>query len=132
MISQILFALLLGIAVFLFVKNVRRVIRNIRLGRKSDRTDQSAKRWMTMVRVALGQSKMVRRPVAGVLHILVYAGFVIINIEVLEIVIDGLFGTHRILNFAGSLYNFLIGGFEILAILVLLSCVIFLVRRNVL
>ncbi len=86
---------------------------------------------MTMIRVALGQSKMVTKPIAGFLHIIVYAGFVIINIEVLEILIDGLFGTHRILSFVGPLYDFLIGSFEILALLVLLACVVFLVRRNI-
>jgi len=85
-----------------------------------------------MVRVALGQSKMVVRPIAGFLHILVYVGFVIINIEVLEIVIDGLIGTHRVFAFMGAFYSFLIGSFEILAFLVLLACVLFMIRRNVL
>jgi hypothetical protein len=79
--------------------------------------------------VALGQSKMVVRPVAGFLHIVVYAGFVIINIEVLEIIIDGIFGTHRVLSFLGGFYNFLIGSFEILAVLTWLGCAIFLARR---
>jgi ferredoxin len=83
-----------------------------------------------LVRVALGQSKMVVRPIAGILHIIVYAGFVIINIEVLEILIDGLFGTHRVLSFTGALYDFLIASFEWLALGVLLACVVFLVRRN--
>ena len=82
-----------------------------------------------MVRVALGQSKMVVRPVAGILHILLYVGFVIINIEVIEIIIDGIFGTHRVFSFMGSFYNFLIGSFEVLALLVLVSCVIFLVKK---
>ena len=87
-----------------------------------------------MFRVALGQSKMSRRPVAGVLHIIVYLGFLIINIEVIEIVIDGIFDTHRFLAsvLPSSLYNFLIGSFEVLAILVLVSCIIFLIRRNLL
>ncbi|MBP6698464.1 MAG: (Fe-S)-binding protein, partial [Flavobacteriales bacterium] len=83
-----------------------------------------------MARVALGQSKMVVRPVAGILHIIVYAGFVIINIEVLEIIIDGVFGTHRVLSFLGGFYDFLIGGFEWLALGVWVACAIFLVRRN--
>lgn len=87
---------------------------------------------MTMIRVALGQSKMVVRPVAGIMHIFVYVGFVIINIEVLEILIDGIFGTHRIFSSIGPLYNFLIGSFEILAFLVTLGCAVFLIRRNVL
>ena len=84
-----------------------------------------------MMKVALGQSKMVARPIAGVLHIFVYAGFVIINIEVLEILIDGIAGTHRVFSFGGTLYNILIASFEILAILVWIACVIFLIRRNV-
>lgn len=85
-----------------------------------------------MSMIALGQSKMVSRPVAGVLHILVYVGFLIINIEVLEIIIDGLFGTHRIFAFAGGLYDFLIGSFEILAFLVLVSVIVFWIRRMIL
>ncbi len=86
-----------------------------------------------MFRVAMGQSKMTRRPVAGVLHIIVYLGFLIINIEVIEIVVDGIFGSHRFLStvLPIGLYNFLIGSFEILAILVLVACLIFLIRRNV-
>ena len=87
---------------------------------------------MTMIRVALGQSKMVVRPVAGIMHIFVYVGFVIINIEVLEILIDGVAGTHRIFSFMGPLYDFLIGSFEILALLVLIGCIVFLARRNIL
>jgi heterodisulfide reductase subunit C len=85
-----------------------------------------------MVMVALGQSKMVKRPISGVLHIFVYAGFVIINIEILEILIDGIFGTHRVFAPIGQLYSFLIGSFEILAFLVLFGCAIFLIRRNIL
>jgi len=131
-ISNLIFALCLGGAAFLFGKNVIKIKRNIMLGRAIDRSDRPTERWMTMARVALGQSKMVVRPVAGFLHILVYVGFVIINIEVLEIVIDGLFGTHRVFAFMGGFYNFLIGSFEILALLVLVSCVIFLIRRNLL
>lgn len=131
MISQILFALILGAAVFLFTSNIKKVIRNIRLGRELDRSDRPTDRWKMMARVALGQSKMVIKPVAAILHIFVYVGFVIINIEVVEILIDGLLGTHRVFSFVGPLYNVLIGSFEVLGLLVLLSCVIFLVRRNV-
>ncbi len=87
---------------------------------------------MTMFRVALGQSKMVVRPVAGIMHIFVYVGFIIINFEVLEILIDGVLGTHRVFSFIGFLYDFLIGSFEILALLVLIGCVVFLIRRNIL
>ena len=131
-VSNLIFALCLGMASFLFGKNVLKVRRNIMLGRDIDRSDRSTDRWITMARVALGQSKMVVRPVAGFLHILVYVGFVIINIEVLEIVIDGLIGTHRVFAFMGAFYNFLIGSFEILAFLVLVACVLFMIRRNVL
>ena len=81
--------------------------------------------------IALGQSKMVKRPVAGLLHIIVYAGFIIINIEVLEIIIDGLFGTHRVFSFLGGFYGFLIGSFEILAVLVLVAVIVFWIRRNI-
>ena len=130
MVAQIIFIVLLSAATVLFTKNVRKVIRNIRLGRDLDRSDNSGARWMVMTKVALGQSKMVKRPVAGILHIFVYVGFVIINIEVLEIIIDGIFGTHRVFSFIGPLYNVLIGSFEILAFLVLVACVIFLIRRN--
>ncbi len=89
-------------------------------------------RWMQMAKVALGQSKMVTRPVAGIMHIFIYAGFIIINIEVLEIIVDGIFGTHRVFAPLGWLYDFLIGSFEILAASVLVACIVFLARRNVL
>ncbi|WP_316744502.1 4Fe-4S dicluster domain-containing protein [Pedobacter antarcticus] len=131
MISQILFIAIIIAAVVLFSINVKKVIRNIRLGRDADRSDQPSKRLMTMLKVAFGQSKMVVRPIPAALHFVVYAGFVIINIEVLEIMIDGIFGTHRIFGGLGTLYNFLIGSFEILALGVWLACVIFLIRRNI-
>ncbi len=130
-ISNIVFAVLLIGAAALFGFQVSKIRRNILLGKDVDRNDRSGERWKLMARVALGQSKMVTRPVSGLLHILVYAGFVIINIEVLEIVIDGVFGTHRVLSFMGGFYSFLIGSFEILALLVLLACVVFLIRRNI-
>jgi len=129
---NILFAILLLAGIGFFVKNIKKIGRNIRLGKDVDRTDHSAQRWGNMARIALGQSKMVQRPVAGLLHILVYVGFLIINIEVLEIIIDGLFGTHRVFAVAGGLYDFLIGSFEILAFLVLVSVIIFWIRRMVL
>jgi heterodisulfide reductase subunit C len=128
-ISQALFALALGIAVYYFARNVRRMRRNIFLGRDWEVQGTPAMRWKNMFRVALGQSKMVTRPIAGFFHILIYAGFVLINIEVLEIMIDGLFGTHRVLAIFGPLYDVAIGFFEILALLVLVSCVVFLFRR---
>jgi heterodisulfide reductase subunit C len=114
--------------------NIRKISRNIKLGKDVNRADNKSERLKNMMMIALGQSKMVKRPVSGFLHIIVYAGFLIINIEVLEIIIDGLFGTHRI--FQGLLgdvfYGFLIGTFEILAALVFLAVVIFWLRRNVL
>lgn len=131
MISSIVFIALFVAAVVLFSINARRIRRNILLGRDEDRTDRPAERWATMARVALGQSKMVVRPVAGILHILVYAGFVIINIEMLEIIIDGIFGTHRVFSFLGGFYDFLIASFEWLALGVWVSCAILLVRRNI-
>ncbi|MFM7217968.1 MAG: 4Fe-4S dicluster domain-containing protein, partial [Bacteroidota bacterium] len=131
MIAQLLFLLLSVTAIGVFVRNIRKVIRNIRLGRPTDRSDRSGERWITMLRVALGQSKMVVRPVAGVFHIFVYVGFVIINLEVMEIIIDGLFGTHRVFSFIGPAYDFLIASFEVLAFLVLVGVVVFLLRREV-
>lgn len=134
MIAQIAFVLVLATGIFLFAKRIREIRRNIGIGRKEDRTDRSSERWKTMISVALGQSKMVKRPVSGFLHLLVYVGFVLINIEVLEIIIDGITGQHRIFAHLGlgAAYNFLIACFEVLALGVLVSCVIFLIRRNVL
>jgi heterodisulfide reductase subunit C len=133
MISSIVFSIVLACAVFFFWKNVAKITRNIRLGKALDRSDRKGERLKTMVRVALGQSKMVVRPVAGLLHIVVYVGFILINIEVVEIVVDGVFGTHRFLApILGMAYNAMIGFFEVLALLVLISCVVFLIRRNVL
>ena len=129
--DNIFFALLLAAGIGYFTINVKKLIRNIKLGHDIDRTDNSSERWKNMTMVALGQSKMVKRPVAGFLHIIVYVGFVIINIEVIEIIIDGLFGTHRVLSFMGGFYNVLIGSFEILAFLVLVAVIIFWIRRNV-
>lgn len=131
-IPGIIFALIMGLGLGFFIRNVKKLKRNIRLGKSLDRSDRKPERWKHMAMVALGQSKMVKRPVAGILHILVYAGFLIINIEVLEIVLDGLLGTHRIFSFAGPIYDFLIGAFEILAFLVLVSVIIFWIRRMVL
>ncbi len=130
-IPNILFAILLVVGIGFFTKNVKKLIRNIKLGKDIDRSDNSSQRWKNMANVALGQSKMVSRPVAGILHIIVYLGFIIINIEVIEIIIDGLFGTHRVFAFAGGLYSFLIGSFEILAFLVLISVIIFWIRRMI-
>jgi len=131
MIGQAIFIIILGFAVYLFSRNVGKIRRNILLGKDTDRSDQPGLRWKTMAKVALGQTKMVKRPVAAVMHFFIYMGFIIINIEVMEIVIDGIFGTHRIFSKLGGLYNLLIGGFEILAVLVLVACVVFLCRRNI-
>ncbi len=131
-IDNIAFAILLIIGIGFFVKNSKKIVRNIKLGKKIDRFDLSNERFKNMLKIALGQSKMVKRPVAGILHIIVYAGFIIINIEVLEIIIDGLFGTHRVFSVLGGFYSFLIGSFEILALLVLASVIIFWIRRMVL
>lgn len=132
MVSQIIFIAITLAGIALFSYNLKKVIRNIRLGRPANRSDQPQKRFMTMLKVAFGQTKMFFRPIPALLHLIVYAGFVIINIEVLEIMIDGIFGTHRIFGGLGMFYNVLIGSFEILALGVWLACAIFLIRRNVL
>lgn len=133
MILQILFIVLLGAAVYLFSRNAAKIRRNILLGRDADRSDRPGERLITMLKVAFGQTKMAVRPVPAILHFIVYAGFIIINIEVLEIMIDGVAGTHRVLApLLGGFYDFLIGSFEILALGVWLACAIFLVRRNIL
>ena len=130
---NIFFALALAIGIGFFVMNIRKLSRNIKLGKDVNRTDKKSERFKNMMMIALGQSKMVKRPFSGFLHIIVYIGFIIINIEVLEIIIDGLFGTHRIfLNIIPlSVYGFLIGTFEVLAVLVLVTVIIFWLRRNV-
>ena len=129
--SSILFAVVFFVAIGVFTRNIRRIIRNINLGRKTNRSDQKSKRWKHMTRVALGQSKMVVRPISGLLHIIVYGGFIVINIELIEIVLDGFLGTHRVLSpYLGSLYNVLIATFEIFALLVILSVSVFWFRRN--
>lgn len=130
---NILFIIALIVGIGYFARNIRKIIRNIKLGQKVDVSDRKAQRWRNMVRIALGQSKMVVRPIPGILHIFVYAGFIIINIEVLEIIIDGIFGTHRVLStiLPTGLYNFLIASFEILALLVLVGVIIFWTRRNI-
>jgi heterodisulfide reductase subunit C len=131
-IQQILFIIVLAAAVWLFTRNTGRIRKNILLGRDIDRSDRSARRWGTMIRVALGQSKMRTRPVAALMHLIVYVGFIVINIEVIEILIDGIFGTHRVLSPLGGIYDFLISSFELLAFLVIIACVVFLIRRNIL
>ncbi len=131
-ISNIAFLAALGVAVYFFAKNAGRIRRNIMLGKEVDRSDNPSDRWANMARVAMGQSKMLINPIAGFFHVIIYVGFVLINIEVLEILIDGLLGTHRI--FAeplGVVYKLAINFFEILAVGVIVACVVFLWRRNV-
>ena len=130
-ISNIVFLVVLIAAGGAFAFQVSKIRRNILLGRDVDRSDRKPERLAMMARVALGQSKMVTRPLAGMMHVIIYVGFVVINIEVLEIMIDGVFGTHRIFSFLGGFYDLLIGSFEILAFLVLFACVVFLVRRYI-
>jgi len=116
----------------IFIRNLKRLRRNINLGKgRTDPITNKPQRWKNMARIALGQSKMVSRPIAGLLHIIVYVGFIIINIELIEIIIDGVFGTHRIFSSIGFLYGVLIGLFEIFAVLVLIAVIIFWTRRNI-
>lgn len=132
-VQQILFILLVGVSIFLFAKKAKEISANINLGRAEEIKGDKKERWRNLMLLALGQKKMFRYPLVGIMHFVIYAGFVIINIEVLEIVLDGIFGTHRMFaNTLGSFYTFVIDFFEILAIGVLLACVIFLIRRNVL
>ena len=130
---NILFAFILIAGIGFFVMNVRKLVRNIKLGKDIDRTDRKPERWKNMAKIALGQYKMVRRPVSGILHVVVYVGFILINIEMLEIVIDGLFGTHRVFQpiLGDAIYGFLIANFEILAALVFVAVIIFWLRRNI-
>ena len=131
-IDNIIFLILLVAGFGLFAKSLLKIYRNIRLGHEINRTDRKSERWTTMARVAMGQSKMVKRPIAGVLHLFVYVGFVIINIELIEIIVDGLFGTHRFLAsvFGNGFYSFFTATLEILALLVVIGVVVFFIRRN--
>ena len=132
-IPNIIFLILLIGSISLFVSNLLKIRRNINLGKgETIEVNNPSKRLKNMIRVAFGQGKMVSRPVAGILHFIVYISFIIINIELVEIIIDGIFGTHRVFLPIGKLYGILIGSFEILALLVIVSVSIFWVRRNVL
>jgi heterodisulfide reductase subunit C len=133
MLSRICFVLLSGIAIWLFSRNALRIRKNILLGRDEDFSDQPGRRWSNLLLLAFGQKKMFRNPLVAVLHFFIYAGFIIINLEVLEIFLDGVMGTHRLFESPmGSQYLLLINAFEILALAVLFACVIFLSRRNIL
>ena len=129
--SNIIFSILLLSSIFYFRRNFLLIKRNILLGKNIDRMDRPKERWINMLRVAFGQSKMVSKPISGALHIIVYIGFIIINIELLEIILDGLLGTHRLFApYLGSFYGFLIASFEVLAALVIISVIFFWARRN--
>ena len=130
--DNILFLVLLIAGFGLFFKSLKEIYRNIKLGREINRSDNPSERWKTMVTVALGQSKMKKRPVAAFLHMIVYVGFVIINIELIEIIVDGIFGTHRFLAsiFGDTLYGIFTATLEILAALVVIAVVAFFIRRN--
>src|SRR5580765_4892210 len=131
--QQVLFGLLSLIAIVMFARKAMEIRANILLGRDEDYSDNKGQRWKQVLLIALGQKKMFRKPLVALLHFMIYAGFIIINIEVLEIFLDGLFGTHRIFSAGlGSSYLGLINGFEFLAVAVLISCIAFLVRRNIL
>ncbi len=132
LIAQVLFIIVLATATWLFTKNIVQIRRNILLGVDEDLTDQPKKRWRNLLLLALGQKKMFRNPLVAVLHFIVYAGFIIINIEVLEIILDGILGTHRLFREPlGNFYRFVINFFEFFAIGVIAACAIFLIRRNV-
>ncbi|SIP91067.1 4Fe-4S dicluster domain-containing protein [Chryseobacterium sp. RU37D] len=131
-IDNIIFLILLVAGLGLFAKSLRKIYRNIRLGREINRNNRKGERWATMVNVAMGQSKMGKRPIAGILHLFVYVGFIIINIELLEIVVDGIFGTHRFLAtiVGNGFYSVFTATLEILAFLVVIGVVTFFIRRN--
>lgn len=132
-IQQLIFLFALSAAGYIFSKKAREIYANIMLGKPENRTDQPQKRLNNMLLLAFGQKKMFRNMIPAVLHFFVYIGFLLINIEVLEIVLDGIFGTHRLFApYLGGIYSVAINFFEFLAVAVLLSCVIFLVRRNIL
>ena len=130
---QIIFLTVLAVAIWLFTKNILQIRRNIFSGLPEDLSDNKPQRWSNLLLLALGQKKMFQNPLVAVMHLVIYAGFIIINLEVLEIVLDGIAGTHRLFfPFLGGSYTFLIDFFEILAVGVILVCIIFLCRRNIL
>lgn len=129
-IQQILFIVAAGFAIWLFAKKAGQIRRNILLGRDEPYNDRPGERWKNVLLLSFGQKKMFRKPLVAFLHFVIYAGFIIINIEVLEIVLDGILGTHRLFS-DFPLYSFLINSFEFLAVGVIIVCVIFLARRNI-
>ncbi len=132
LLQQIAFVLLAGVSIQLFVRKAGEIRRNILLGRDEDYTDQPGARWKNLVLLALGQKKMFHNPLVAVMHLVIYAGFIIINIEVLEIFLDGILGTHRLFApYLGKYYKLLINAFELLAVAVIAVCIVFLLRRNI-
>ncbi|MGD2005184.1 MAG: Fe-S oxidoreductase, partial [Flavobacteriaceae bacterium] len=131
MLPQVLFLLALLTGLGFFVRNMKQLQKSIKSGRPLKRNDQPKKRWKMVFRLALGQSKMVTKPVAGILHIVIYLGFILINVELLEIILDGLLGTHRLFApYLGASYAILLGSFEFLALGVLVTAILFWIRRN--
>ena len=131
-ISQIIFGLLLIGAVTFFLKNANKIRTNILLGKDYERKGNSPERWKRVFLLAFGQKKMFKRPIPALLHFFVYAGFLIVNIELLEIVLDGITGKHRIMSgLLGSSYTPIINFFEFFAVAVFVSCFIFWIRRNI-
>ncbi len=131
MIPNLIFIVVLLVTIVIFTIKVRSISRNIKLGKELEIKDNKPERWKLMARVAIGQSKMTTRPIPAILHILVYVGFIIVNFEMLEILIDGIFGTHRIFSFFGKYYPIAISAFELFGLAVMFGCLIFLIRRNV-
>jgi len=132
LISEIIFTLITLFSFGIFAKKILRIRRSILLGKTADLNDHPGQRWRNVILLALGQKKMFQKPIVAVLHLILYIGFIIINIELLEIIVDGILGTHRVFSKSmGGLYTFLINTFEILALLVTIACVVFLIRRNI-
>lgn len=130
---QLIFILVLGLAGWLFARNLLRIRRNILSGVPRYLNDRPALRWKNVLLLAFGQKKMFKNKPVAIMHFIIYAGFIIINIEVLEIVLDGILGTHRLfLPVLGSIYHFIINFFELLAVGVIAVCLAFLYRRNIL
>ena len=126
-ISQIAFVVVAGVAAFFLIKRIRRIRKNILTGRTADRSDHPEKRWKTMLLVAFGQKKMFKRPLAACMHLLIYVGFLVINLEVLEFILDGILGTHRLFApYLGGVYTVAINIFEFLAVAVIVACLVFL------
>ena len=133
LLQQIVFTLAAITAIWWFGKNIGRIRRNILLGKEEDYTDHPSARWRNLLLLAFGQKKMFRNPLVAVMHFVIYAGFIIINLEVLEIILDGILGTHRLFSVPlGSFYPIFIDIFEFLAAGVFTVCVVFLCRRNIL